>query len=382
MSSPSNSAVAPLATPLAVLHGRSGAQLGNWFGCSLPDDFGDWLTEYRHLHDSVALLDKNYRAYLDFTGPDRIRYLNAILTNNIKDLRENHGALSLFLNPQGRILAEIETQALAGELFCVSYVLIREPLIAALDKYIIMDDVTLTDRTDDFASLALEGPKAALLAEELTGVDPANLAELETRAVSVQRILCRLGKRSPGGAASAEFLVDRSHAESLWNILLEAARKHGGGPVGYQALSATRLEQGIPWFSYDFGEKQIPHEAGLQDSHISYTKGCYTGQEIVERVRSRGQVNRVRVTVKYDLSSPSGAGTPAGALPVQALPAPGTTLLSEGKEAGSTTRAAFSPALSAPVGMGYLRREKSTPGTVVELADAAGTATVIATPIA
>ena len=367
MSSPSNSALAPLSTPLAALHERSGAQIGNWFRCSLPNDFGDWLAEYRLLHDSVALLDKNYRAYLDFAGPDRVRYLNAILTNNIKDLHENHGAISLLLSPQGRILAEIETQAHPEKLFCVSYASIREPLIAALDKYIIMDDVTLTDRTDDFASLALEGPKAALLAEELTGVDPADLAELETRVVSVQRIPCRLGKRSPGGAASAEFLVDRSRAEALWNILFEAARKHGGGPAGYQALSATRIEQGIPWYSYDFGEKQIPHEAGLQDSHISYTKGCYTGQEIVERVRSRGQVNRVRVTLKYDAPQP---------------PAPGTALFSEGKEAGHTTRSAFSPALNAPIGMAYVRREKSNPGSVVELAEGASQATVLATPIA
>jgi folate-binding protein YgfZ len=381
MSSPSNSAVAPLPTPLATLHAQSGAQLGTWFGCSLPDNFGDWLAEYHHLRDSVALLDKNYRAYLDFTGPDRVRYLNAILTNNIKDLRENHGIISLFLNPQGRILAEIETYNLPDKLFCVSYASIRESLVAALDKYIIMDDVTLTDRTDDFATLALEGPKAALVAEELTGVDPADLAELETRLVSVQRIPCRLGKRSPGGGASAEFLVDRQHAESLWHILLEAARKHGGGPAGYQALSAFRLELGAPWFSYDFGEKQIPHEAGLQDSHISYTKGCYTGQEIVERVRSRGQVNRVRVTLKYDLVAPGGTGTPARALPVQTLPAPGTPLLSEGKEAGYTTRAAFSPALKAPIGMAYLRREKSTPGSIVELPDASGTATVISTPV-
>lgn len=366
ISSSSNPPVATLPTPLAELHHRSGAQLSNWFGSSLPNDFGDWLAEYRHLHESVALLDKNYRAYLDFTGPDRVRYLNAILTNNIKDLRENHGTISLFLNPQGRILAEIETQALPEKLFCVSYASIREPLIAALDKYIIMDDVTLTDRTGDFASLALEGPKAALVAEELTGVDPADLAELETRPVSVERIPCRLGKRSPGGAASAEFLVDRSHAEALWKILLETARKHGGGPAGYQALSATRLEQGIPWYSYDFGEKQIPHEAGLQDSHISYTKGCYTGQEIVERVRSRGQVNRVRVTVKYSSSQP---------------PAPGTPLLSEGKEAGFTTRAAFSPVLNEPVGMAYVRRERSTPGSTVELPGAAGSATVISTPI-
>jgi folate-binding protein YgfZ len=367
MSSPSNLPVAALPTPLAALHTQSGAQLGTWFGCSLPDHFGDWLAEYRHLRESVALLDKNYRAYLDFAGPDRVRYLNAILTNNIKDVRENHGIISLFLNPQGRILAEIETYDLPDKLFCVSYASIRELLIAALDKYIIMDDVTLTDRFADFATLALEGPKAALVAEELTGVDPADLAELETRLVSVQRIPCRLGKRSPGGAASAEFLVDRAHAESLWKILLEAARKHGGGPAGYQALSSTRLEQGIPWFSYDFGEKQIPHEAGLQDSHISYTKGCYTGQEIVERVRSRGQVNRVRVTLKYDTQQP---------------PAPGTPLLFEGKEVGYTTRAAFSPALNAPIGMAYLRREKSASGSIVELPDAAGSATVLATPIA
>jgi len=356
-----------LSTPLAELHRQSGAQLGTWFGCSLPDHFGDWRTEYCYLHESVALLDKNYRAYLDFAGPDRVRYLNAILTNNIKDLRENHGTISLFLNPQGRILAEIETYDLPDKLFCVSYAIIREPLVAALDKYIIMDDVTLTDRTADFATLALEGPKAALVAEELTGVDPADLAELETRMVSVQRVPCRLGKRSPGGTASAEFLVDRAHALSLWKILLEAAHKHGGGPAGYLALSAFRLELGAPWFTYDFDEKQIPHEAGLQDSHISYTKGCYTGQEIVERVRSRGQVNRVRVTVKYDSPQP---------------PAPGTPLLSEGKEVGYATRAAFSPALGAPIGMAYLRREKSSPGSVVELPNSSSTATVIATPIA
>ena len=94
-----------LTTPLEASHRQAGAMMGIWFGCSLPDHFGDWLTEYRQLRGGVALLDKNYRAYLEFTGPDRARYLNAILTNNIKDLREDHGTISLFLNPQGHILA-------------------------------------------------------------------------------------------------------------------------------------------------------------------------------------------------------------------------------------------------------------------------------------
>ncbi|HUL33607.1 MAG TPA: glycine cleavage T C-terminal barrel domain-containing protein [Candidatus Eisenbacteria bacterium] len=366
MSGVANSSVSPLPTALADFHARSGAAMGDWFGCSLPDRFGDWLAEYQLLRESVALLDKNYRAYLDFTGPDRVRYLNAILTNNIKELREEHGTISLFLNPQGHIQAEIETYALPDKLFCVSYARIREQLVPALDKYIIMDDVTLTDRTGDLATLALEGPKAALVTEELTGIALTDLAELETRPVTVRSIPCRLGKRSPGGTASAEFLLDRANAEALWKLLLEAAGRHGGGPAGFAALNAFRLELGVPWFTYDFGEKQIPHEAGLQDSHISYTKGCYTGQEIVERVRSRGQVNRVRATLRYDALNP---------------PAPGMPLLSEGKEVGQTTRSAFSPLLNAPIGMAYLRREKSVPGSILEL-PGGSRATVISTPVA
>src|SRR5882724_3815101 len=93
---------ATLPTPLLEVHRAAGATVGEWFGCALPSDFGDWLAEYRFARETVALLDKNYRAYLAFGGPDRVRFLNAILTNNIKDLKAGQGIVSLFLNPQGR----------------------------------------------------------------------------------------------------------------------------------------------------------------------------------------------------------------------------------------------------------------------------------------
>jgi len=354
-----------LSTVLAELHARRGAELGVWFGCRLPDSFGNWKDEYRFLRESLALIDKNYRAYLRFTGPDRVRYLNAILTNDIKGLHENHANVSLFLSPQGHIQAEIETHALAGELLCVSYAMIRERLVPALDKYIIMDDVTLEDATAEWASLALEGPKAAQAIAELAGVDLHALEDLESRAVSVSGIPCRLVKRTPGKAASGELLAQAKDAAALWDVLLEAAKRRGGGAAGYRALNSMRLEQGIPWFGYDFGEKQIPHEAGLQDSHISYTKGCYTGQEIVERVRSRGQVNRVRVSL----------GFAADAIPRATSP-----LLSAGKEVGQVTRVGFSVANDEGIGMGYVRREHSTVGTTLQTND--GSAKVIATPLA
>ena len=368
---------------LVTLEAAAGATLGVWFGCALPNDFGDPAAEYRFANQSVALLDKNYRAYLSFTGPDRVRYLSAILTNNIKDLALGHGVNSLLLNPQGHILAELETYAFPDHHFCVSYAMIRERLMSWMDKYIIMDDVALTDETERWSTLALEGPKAAAVVKELTGVSVDQLSELgsvdapirrpqEARpqddtkghAAAAEAIPCRVVKRSPGGLPGAEFVVARDHLAAIWQILLDAVRKHGGGPVGYTALSGQRLAQAVPWFGYDFGEKQIPHEAGLENSHVSYTKGCYTGQEIVERVRSRGHVNRRRVSLVF-----SGDAVPEEGAPL-------TT--ANGKEAGYVTRAARIWDPERIIGMGYLRKEAEVPGTTLHWPG--GTATIIHLP--
>jgi folate-binding protein YgfZ len=359
-----NSSATVTATPLAEFHRRNGATLGAWFGCELPDDFGDWRREYGFARESVAVIDNNYRAYFDFTGADRVRYLNAILTNNVKGLADYHGSVSLLLNPQGRILAEIETYAFPDKIFGVSYAMIRERLVEVIEKYIIMDDVVITDHSAILGTLALEGPKAISCAAKLTGVDVEKLADLELRECTAGSIPCLIGKRTIGGVASVEFLTERANLENLWGVLQEVAKETGGGAMGYTALNALRLEEGAPWFGYDFGDKQIPHEAGLQDSHISYTKGCYTGQEIVERVRSRGQVNRTRVMLKFETTQ---------------LPEANTPLLSEGKDFGYVTRAAFSLAANAFIGMGYVRREKSTLDSILELTG--GTATVYAKPL-
>ena len=373
----------PIPSPLAGVYAGAGAKMGVWFGCSLPDDFGDPAAEYRFANQTVALEDKNYRTYLKFTGPDRVRYLNAILTNNIKDLAAGQGTVSLLLNPQGHILAEIETYAFTDHHLCVSYTMIREQLIQWMDKYIIMDDVTLADETERWGTLALEGAKAAAVVAELTGVDLQQIKELssiDTRFLpyhpvdapsrdegsqpSTGPLPCRMVKRSPGGVAGAEFVVERDHLETLWQALVEAARRHGGGPVGYTTLSGQRLAQGVPWFGYDFGDKEIPHEAGLENSHISYTKGCYTGQEIVERVRSRGHVNRRRVSLLF-----SG----------DAVPEPGFPLTGDNdKEVGSVTRAARVGDPPRIIGMGYVRKEAEAPGA--NLHWPGGTATIIRLP--
>lgn len=354
----------PLETPLRALHEAAGAQLAEYFGFLLPARFSDTREEYHYARKSAAVADKNYRAFFEFTGPDRARYLNAILTNNIRDLQPGQGVTSLLLNPQGHILAELDTYALSDRLLAATYAMIRERTATTLDKFIIMDDVILEDVTDQLGVISMEGPATPGIVAALGAPPLELLGELGHADTEVAGIHCRVVHRSPGGIPGAEFIAMRELLPKLWQTLVQAARAHRGGPVGYDALSALRLEAGIPWFGYDFDETVIPHEAGLEGSHISYTKGCYTGQEIVERVRSRGHVNRLRVGVAFT---------------GDAVPTPKTPLFSGAAEVGHVTRAAFSFALGRPIGMAYLRREHNSTGSRVTWAG--GEAEVIELPL-
>ena len=338
--------------------------MGEYFGTALPSHFGDFSAEYDALRESVGLLDTNFRAFFSFTGPDRQRYLNAILTSNARDLKPGQGTVGLLLNPQGHILAEIETLACEDRVLALCHAIVKEPTFATLDKFIIMDDVTLEDVSASSGTLDLAGPKTtALLAECGATIFPGTTL-LAHQEIAVGNIPCRLVRHEVAGSPAATLIANRDALPALWNELSERARNHGGVPVGLEALNSLRIECGIAWFGSDFAEEQIPHEAGLENSHISYEKGCYTGQEIVERVRSRGHVNRRLTELRFDASG---------------VPARGAKLLAGASEVGYVTSTAFSPWLDATIGFGYVRREHSAVGTKL---DASGVAAeVIAPPL-
>jgi len=376
-------------TPLRKLHEASGATLSTYFGCLLPEQFTHFAEEYRAARETVALLDANYRAFAWLSGPDRVRYLNAVVSNNIKDLAAGQGTRALLLNPQGHILAELECFALPERLLLVLHASERQRTFQTLDKYIIMDEATLEDTTDQLGALAVEGPQACVLLRRVCGVALEDLPELGHCEVRLGSVACRLIRRSECGhqgevpvivqhpleAAPSQgqvqygqmgalLLVARESLPALWEQLRAVVTAQGGLPVGYAALNALRLESGIPWFGYDFDDRTIPHEAGLEATHVSFSKGCYTGQEIVERVRSRGHVNRRRVGLQF----------------TGQIPPSGAPLLVSGKEVGQVTSTAFSPALGRPIGMGYVRREHSAPGGSLEWSG--GAAEVIELPLA
>ncbi|HET6144960.1 MAG TPA: glycine cleavage T C-terminal barrel domain-containing protein [Candidatus Acidoferrales bacterium] len=352
----------PLETPLLEMHKSAGATIGEYFGTQLPASFGKFAAEYKSLRETVGLVDTNYRAYFSFTGPDRQRYVNAILTSNVRDLKPGQGAVGLLLNPQGHILAEVETLLFESNLLASCHAMIRERTFATFDKFIIMDDVTLEDITPSTGTLDLVGPRTVSLLEKLGVPAFKDMHVLAHSELSVGTIPCRVERREIGGNAAATIITNRDKLPTLWNELAELVHAEGGAPAGMDALNSVRLECGIAWFGHDFDDKQIPHEAGLEHSHISYEKGCYTGQEIVERVRSRGHANRRLAELRFFSDLPPGAGT---------------KLLFAGNEVGSVTSSGSSPLLGQPIGLGYLRREQSAFGTSL---DACGIAAEVITP--
>jgi tRNA-modifying protein YgfZ len=348
-------------TSLTELHRAAGARLAEFEGCQLPASFSTLEREYDAAKQSVALFDTSWHAALRLTGRDRVKYLHAITSNNIQALENGCGILALLLNPQGRILSELEIYVDAESVLVRTHVSGRERTLATLKKFIIASDVKVQDLTDAAGSAAVEGPRAARVVEEVCGVKLEAMPAMAIQHVAVDGIPCQIVRRSHFGEVGAEFMSPREALAPLWEKLLVAVRAHSGEPIGMNTLNALRLEAGAPWYPTDFNEAMIPHEAALENTHISFNKGCYTGQEIVERVRSRGHVNRKRVSLRFSTAEP---------------PAPGTKLrAADGSEIGFVSSSAPKPHSRPAIGMGYVRREQFAGGHVVEFDG--GTATVV-----
>ena len=336
---------------------------GSYFGVERPAAFDELELEWRRARESVAMFNTGYHAVFELTGPDRARYLNAITSGDIRGLSPGRGTPGLLLNSQGHILAELDTLALDDRSLILSHAMVATRTFETLDKFIIMDDCTLKDDSAAWKSFAVEGPRAR---EAVTAVCGAALEELPLfghRAAKVAGVDCRLLRRSHCGLLGGEIFAPAGQIGPVWEAALAAVRAAGGGLIGWDAVNSLRLEARLRWFGSDFDDSVIPHEAGLETTHISFTKGCYTGQEIVERVRSRGKLNRWLVLLEFGGQAP---------------PAAGTKLDAEGKAWGHVTSCAYSPERKAYIGFGYLRREHSSVGETLQCGD--GTARVLESP--
>jgi aminomethyltransferase len=298
---------------------------------------------YDALRSRSAWLDLSSRGKIKLVGEDRARLLHAMTTNHIQQLTPGAGCYAFFLNDKGRILADANILCLTDHFLLDVEPEVRESLYQHLDRFIIADDVTLEDITGATATIAIEGP-ASSAALEAAGapVPEADFASLEWGTRTVARL------NSTGGAG---FFVFAPIAERA--ALIAALEAAGAEPADAEAFRVVRLEHGKARYSEDISDRFLAQEAN-QPQALHFSKGCYLGQEIVERVRSRGQVHRVLMPLLLDTKLP---------------PEPGAKLQIGEASAAEITSAAYSPALDKVVALGYVRTEHSRPHTAMTLGE-------------
>jgi folate-binding protein YgfZ len=308
------------------------------------------IEETQALREGCGIADLAWRGGLELLGADRLRFLHNYVTCDVKGLAPGSGAYGFFTSPQGRILSDAVLLAHEDRLQVEVAREQVEPILAHLRKYLLADRVEIRPM-ESMTPLAVLGPRAA----EVLGVD---LSSLETPWSHA---------RMP--VLGSEVILQRRGlmgvpAWTVWSPepLAERLIEAGGARVGFEALEVLRAEAGIPRFGQDFGPDNFPQETGIEEA-VSYTKGCYLGQEVVARIHYRGGVQNFLRGFVFD-------GEPAA----------GSKLLQEGREAGRATTVVRSPILGKTVGLGILHRRAAEPGTRVEV-DGGGTGEVRDLPL-
>jgi folate-binding protein YgfZ len=332
---------------------------GDYRGATTAARFGDQQAEFAALRGGCGVYDLGFRAKISLTGGDRVRWLNGMVTNNIRDLADGHGVYAFLLNPQGRILADLFAYN-RGESITVDTDLGQaERLLATFDHYIIMDDVEVANLSEQLTAVGISGPK---MQDVLTaaGFTIPEMQALQLESVIWQGAECTLVRGEDAERLSYEIWIAPDRVRQLWDALLAA----GAAPVGSEALELQRVVSGVPRYGVDIRERDLPQETE-QARALNFNKGCYVGQEIVERIRSRGAVHRKFTGFVVD-----------GAAEIAA----GAKIIAAEKEVGEITSAASLQIAGQhkTVALGYIRREAGVPGRSVVIG--AAKATVVQLP--
>ncbi len=354
-------------SPLRVEAEALGAAFTEVAGRRVPLHFGDAAAEYRAVRGAAGVADRADRAQIRLWGRDPVKMVQGLLTNDLAGAPPGRGVYAAMLTPKGRTIAELRAfrlQRPGGTEVLLD--LPREALAGTrehLRKFVPPMFARWADASEEMGSLGVYGPRSRELAARVLAAEVPPLdQDAFTEAPFEDAPVVVVGTRAAGGEEGYDLLAPAAVLPGLWRALLAGGEGGGARPVGHEALETLRVEAGVPRYGADLSEDVIPTEAfeaiGMVPRAISFTKGCYTGQEVIVRIAHRGHVNRHL------------RGLRLGGL---AAPVRGTPLFhpETGREVGRITSTAFSPLLGETVALGYVRRELG-PGDAVRVGSADG----------
>jgi folate-binding protein YgfZ len=297
------------------------------------------LTEYYHAaRYGAALTEMDWYGILKVTGSERVSWLQGMVTNDVEKLVAGGGCSAAHLTPQGKIVAQMHVLADEDALWLSLERAALSKLTQAFNKLLIMEDAQVEDRSDDFDILSVVGPRAVAVLEEWLG-EPLKLEGLYSHGIfeAGRVVISDLGY---------ELWIPRGQADKA----LRSIAQVGATAIDRGAWDVLRTEAGIPIYGVDIDETTTMPEIG--EKAISYSKGCYIGQEVVAKVKYIGHVNRRFVGLTL-----SGSDIPELKSPIH----------KGGREVGTVTTSLFSPGLERPIALGFVSRTANAPGTEVEI---------------
>lgn len=317
-----------------------------------------WLADYQYLHGAAGVIDLPGRTVLEIRGDDRASFLHNLCTNDVRRLVVGSGCEAFITNVQGKTLAHVRVFAQPEALVVEAAPGLGEKLVQHLEKYHIREKVEVADHSQSRAEMLLCGPGAeAVLRAHTSELPAAMLGSTEVELAGDTIWLRRVDF-----TVTPSFLIEcaRSHLPVVRSVLAKSEVII----CAWEAFDAARVEAGYPLAVQDVTDRNLPQEVGRDVQAISFTKGCYLGQETVARIDALGHVNRMLTGIACEGAQ---------------IPAPGTELVSESQNIGYVTSAAYSPRLARPLALAYVRRERASPGTRLDCSGQ--TAEVVSLPV-
>jgi aminomethyltransferase len=345
----------------SLLHGvtaRDGAVFTEEAGWRIPEHFGEPAAEYAAACEAAVLFDRSHSGKIEATGPEASRFLHNLCTNDVAKLEPGTGCAAYLTTGQAKIVASALIFRPPLPVGKETYQLDVGPgmgpkVVSHLDRHLISERLELADRTLEYAQVHLAGPVAAGILAQAFGKTIDLPAQLTNRAEMLGSIACQVRRNDALGLPGFDIVWPAAAGETVWSALLQA----GARPAGMHTYHVLRVEAGTPQYNLDIDETNLPQEVGRIEYTISFTKGCYIGQETVARIRTYGHVNRslCGLLVAGDTLAPHGA-----------------KIIRNGQEVGTIGSSVLSPRLKKVIALAYLRRGHQHAGTCVEI-EAAGT---------
>jgi folate-binding protein YgfZ len=332
-------------------HRRAGAELRESDGCVVPASYGDAAAEYEAVRGGGAgLFDLSARGRVEVSGGEAVQFLNGMLTNDVARLEEGDWMHAALPNPQGRLLASMRVLKRGGAFLFDTEAATYPTVLKHLARFTLAGDFHVRDLTAETALLSVQGARAPEFVGAALGAEAAATARGRVTRVPSGEGEITVIRATHTSEDGFDLFVDAASAESPWDALVAA----GARPVGHEASEVLRVEAGVPRYGVDASDANVVLEVVNEAEAVSYTKGCYAGQEIIARIHWRGHVAKRLAGVIFDRD---------------AEPPPDARLrdCGAGREAGRVTSGVFSPRLHARVALALVKYDFLAPGTELKV---------------